>query len=175
MLFQKFLSVLCLLALLGCASPGPSARVTLSDGRKLIINVRDGRVVGEENKQVIVQTARYMYNIQKKEGRYIFGLVFSNGSVPDSIKIEDISGSKAVVMVQDQKPVLKERVWQAAGPVIGLDDPSMEWMHVIDDSFRIYRLTVVFQGGAEVVFHHAALYPGFAKVNLISAFEHKVP
>jgi len=175
MSFQKFLSVVCLLALASCASPGPSARVTLADGRKLIVNLQDGRIAGEESKHMSVQTARFMYNVQQKQGKYVFVLYFPDGSVPTSIKIEDITGSKPEIMVQDQKPVLKDRIWFTGCPSLSLDDPSLKWMHDIDDSFRIYRFTVVLQDGTEIVLHQASVYPGFAKAGLISASEAKAP
>lgn len=175
MSYLKLLSVLVFLVLAGCASPGPEVRVTLADGRKLIVSMRDGRVAGEENKYVKVGMARFMYNMQQKNGAYVFALGFTAGSIPASVKIEDVSDTKADLMVQDLKPELKAQLWHHTCPPISLNDPSMQWMHDIDDSFRIYRVTVVLNDGTEVKLHHAAIYPSYAKISLVTAFEAKVP
>ncbi len=175
MSYIKLLSVLFFLVLVGCVSPGLEVRVTLADGRKLVVAVKDGRVVGEDNKYVRVRTARFMYNTQQKNGAYVFTLGFSPGSIPASVKIEDVSDAKAGLMVHDTKPELKDQFWHYASPPIGLDDPSMKWMHDIDDSFRIYRINVVLKDGTEVTLHHAGIYPSYVKMSLISAFESKAP
>jgi len=173
--YIKLLSVLVFLGLVGCVSPGPEVRVTLADGRKLIVSMKDGRVVGEENKYVKVGMARFMYNMQQKNGAYVFTLGFTVSSIPASVKIEDVSDLKSTLMVQDLKPELKAQLWHNACPPISLDDPSMKWMHDIDDSFRIYRITVVLKDGTEVILHHAAIYPSYAKIGLITAFKAKEP
>jgi hypothetical protein len=171
MSFKKLLSVVCLLALVGCASQGPTVRVTIAGGRKLVVSMKDGRIEGEEHNNVKVATARYMYNMEKKQGGYVFALVFSDGLVPASLTVEDVSDLKVETLVQEQPPVLKEQAWFHACPFIGINDPSMRWMHDIDDSFRIYRFTAVLQDGRKIIFHYASVYPGYAKASLIGAIE----
>ncbi len=173
--YLKLLSVLFFLVLTGCVSPGPELRVTLADGRQLIVSMKDGRVVGEENKYVKVSGARFMYNAELKNGTHVFVLEFTAGSIPASIKIEDFSDTKVDLMVQDLKPELKGQLWNHTCPPVSLNDPSMIWMHDIDDGFRIYRVVVVLQDGTEVKLHHVAIYPSFAKIALITAFKAKAP
>jgi hypothetical protein len=170
MSFKKLLSVVCLLVLVGCATEAPTVRLTIAGGQKLIVSMKDGRVEGEQSKYMQVGMARFLYNLDKKQGSYTFVVLF-DGSVPASVTIEDVSDSKAVIMVQDQQPVLKEQVWHHECPSIGINDPSVAWMHDIDDSFRVYRFTVVLRDGQKVVLHYASTYPGYVKTNLIGAIE----
>lgn len=171
MMKSKLLCLLCLLGFVGCASPGPSVRLTLSDGKKVVVSMKDGRIAGEDVSQVRVELARYVYNLEKKQGGHNFGLVFFDGSVPARIKVEDVSDTKTELVVEVANPVLRERAWRHACAPLSLNEPSMAWMHHIDDSFRVYRFEIVLQDGRKLMLHQTAIYPGYVKAGLVSAIE----
>jgi hypothetical protein len=70
-------------------------------------------------------------------------------------------------MVQDPQPVLANRVWHFVCKPIGPDDASMKWIHDIDDSFRVYLVSVTLKDGQVISIYHAGLYPGFLKAHLL--------
>jgi len=164
--FGKKLIVLCVLGLVGCTSAGPSARVTVAGGQKVTVSMATGRVEGSENQYFKVETATFLTNKVKKQGTYVFRIAFFGDAVPESIKIEDVSENKALLMVQDTKPAMVGREWHYVCEPVGLDDVSAKWIHDIDDSFRIYLFTVTLKDGQVIPVYHAALYPGFLKIHL---------
>lgn len=165
--FGKILIVLCVLGLAGCTSPGPSARITVAGGQKVIVSMSTGKVEGSDNEYFKVGSAAFLTNKTQKQGTYVFSMLFNEGAVPQSIKIEDVSESKAQLIVDDMKPVLANRTWHFICKPIGADDASMKWIHDIDDSFRVYLFSVTLTNGRVISIYHAVLYPSFLKAHLL--------
>lgn len=166
------LLLLSLLALTACVAPAPQARIKITGGEKVVVNLRDGTVEGSESKLVKVGIARLMMNVQNKNGIYDFGLIFSAGAVPTDIKIEDVTDEKSVVLMQDDKPVLDpQHRWRKTSDPVDVEIESMKWLHDIDDSFRVYRFVITFQDGQKLTLHHAAIYLAYFKIGFMEAMK----
>lgn len=160
--------VLCLLALTACVSPAPQARIRISTGERLVVNLRDGTVEGSHSKFAKVLGARFMINAQTKNGLYDIAVAFAPGVQPASIRVEDVTDEKAVLLIQDDAPQLFENnAWRKASPPVDFESDSMKWIHHIDDSFRVYSFDITLKDGQKIVLRQASIYLGFFKQGMM--------
>jgi DNA-binding transcriptional LysR family regulator len=165
---MKFLPlVLFVLALAACVAPAPQARIRISTGERLLVNLRDGRVDGAENKFVKVLGARFMVSAKAKNGIYDLGLNFAAGVEPTSIRVEDVTDEKAHLLLQDDAPTIEKGIWHKTTDPVDLNAPSMQWMHEIDDSFRVYAFHITLKDGQKITLHQASIYLGFFKAGMM--------
>ena len=157
------LLVLCLLTLTACVAPAPQARIRISTGERLVVNLRDGRVEGSGSKLVNFSVARFMVNAQNKNGIYDLGLHFTEEVELASIRVEDVTDDKSVLLMLDEAPVLSKGVWHKTTEPVDFNAESMKWVHDIDDSFRVYAFYITLKDGQKITLHQAAVYLGFIK------------
>lgn len=167
---SRLTAVLCLLALVlpACVAPAPQARIRISSGERLVVNLRDGTVEGSHSKLVKVLGARFMLSPQTKNGIYDIAVAFAPGAVPASIRVEDVTDEKPALILQDDAPQLFEnKAWRKTSDPVDLDGESMKWMHDIDDSFRVYAFHITLKDGQKILLHQAAIYLGFFKQGMM--------
>ena len=88
-----------------------------------------------------------------------------------SIRVEDVSDRQAVLLVNDTQPAAKEGAWLWVGPPLSADAPSLQWLHEIDDSFRVYMFKIVLEDGREISLCRAIYYSNFLKANVLKQLE----
>lgn len=169
------LIVLCLLVCAACTAPGPQARIRISGGEKVVVFLKSGKVEGSESKLVKVGIARLMVSPEKKNALYQFGLEFTEGALPASISVEDVSDAKPVLLVTDLKPELAKGRWAKVSDVVDIESESMKWLHDIDDSFRVYRFNVTLQNGQKITLLNAAMYLSYFKVGMMQVLKPSDP
>jgi hypothetical protein len=120
-------------------------------------------LVGEEDKDVKVVVVELRSNPTEKKALYSVGLEFKTSAKPRSVKIEDVSDASASLMVDDQSPKLKGKLWVWASAPRTADAPELHWIHDIDESFRVYRVSVTLDNDRQVSFYHVMFYPPMIK------------
>jgi hypothetical protein len=162
----KILIALLVIGLAGCASQAPSVKLRIAGGEKITVDLGRGGVVGGENKDVKIEAAGIVPNATSKQVVFFFGVVFKTGGVPKSVKVEDVTEDAAVPMIEDSHPKLAGKAWRWSSPPVSPDNISLRWIHEIDESFRVYRFTIVLSDDRQIVVHHAVFYPAFVKMRM---------
>jgi predicted GH43/DUF377 family glycosyl hydrolase len=166
MSFGKLFLALLLVGLSGCASQTPSVRLLTSGGEKITVDLSRKGAVGPENKDLNVLGAAFLASPQQKKGIYAFALQLKSDVVLRGVKVEDVTETKARLMVDDTSPKVTGRKWTWSSPPVAPDDSSLAWVQNIDESFRVYRFTIVLADGRQIVMHHTGYYPPFVKARM---------
>lgn len=162
----KTLFALIMLGLAGCASPGIQVRLLVSSGEKILVNMPQGTVVGNDVKEVKIKAASFLTNPEKKQGIYAFGFNLMANAALKSVKVEDVTDSKAVTMVEDNDPKLQGVAWTYTSPPFSPDDKSLGWLHEIDESLRVYCFWITLSDGRQLKVYHVVYYAPFMKAGM---------
>ena len=162
----KILFVAFLVGFAGCASQAPLVKLRIAGGEKLTLDMSRGGIIGDENENAKVSLAGFRADGKSKKGFYVFAVEFKQKAMPRSVTVEDVTGEEPQLMVEDQSPKLSERLWQWTGTPLSPDDKALEWIREIDDSFRVYRVTVVLVDGRPIVLHYAAYFSSSLKLRM---------
>jgi len=163
---RTLLPALMLLFLSGCTTQAPIARVRISGGERITIDLKQGGVVGAENNAIKVRIGGLVANAKDKQATFVFALEFKAGDAPRSIKIEDVTDEKAQVFVEDLAPKLVDRIWNWGSAPMAADADVLKWVREIDDSFRVCRFTVILADGRRLCQYQSSFYSAFNKARL---------
>jgi hypothetical protein len=61
-------------------------------------------------------------------------------------------------MIEDMNPKVNGKLWFWVGAPMSADAPELHWVKDIDESFRVYRISVALDNGRQVSFYHMMLY-----------------
>jgi len=153
--------------LAGCDTPfavsDTTILVPIAGGEKVEVTYGKNGPVMEEKDGVRMEAATMDLSADKKHLVYLFKIAFKNGVVPRRVTISDLTDDPAQTVVEDDAPVLKDGHWLAPRIDRGPNDPTLDWVKTVDDSMRIYRMTVVLADGSQVVLNQPVSFPGFLK------------
>jgi hypothetical protein len=106
----------------------------------------------------------------------LFSLQVKNGRLPQSVTVEDVAGDAPELFVEDRhpqffvdkaKPNAKTNLWTWISPSLVKQGWRPAWLNEPDDSFRVYRFTVVTGDGRTLVLYQTTRYPFFIKQLII--------
>jgi len=170
MSLAKLLLASLLVGLTGCASQGPIVKLRISGGEKIMAEFPKGSVKEEENDAMKVAAAYFVVQPQFKKGSHCVAVEFGKNITPRSVKVEEVTENKAQLLIDDKSPKLTAQIWRCVCAPLGPDDPTLQWLNDLDDTFRVYRITVVLTDGRQIVQHHAMAYSAFRKAQLRKEF-----
>lgn len=148
--------------LAGCVSPPPQVRLQIAGGERIMVDLRNGEVIGASYDGFKTRLGGLITNAEK-QAIYTFIIEFKPGDTPRSIKVEDLTDQKPQLFVDDQQPTLKNSLWLWSSPSMKADHSDLSWLHEIDDCFRVYRITVVMADGRRFIHVRAYVYPAWIK------------
>jgi hypothetical protein len=99
----------------------------------------------------------------KKHVVYNFEMAVKSGLVPRRIQIEDQTEDPVHTIVDDAAPHLDGGRWKLTTTVLDPKDAGNEWITQLDDSIRVFRVTVTLADGTTVVLRQPALFPVYEK------------
>lgn len=169
----RYLVLLFSLALMvGCSTPTMQIRVTVEGGEKLVAEMPRGIIIGEDRTKVMVNVTTLVTSPQKKMGRFVFVATILGSSPVKSVLVEEVSGKKADVLVDDKNPKIdaKSRLWHVDSKDYDYEAPALSWLHEIDDTFLVYRFTVTYADGTVVKVHQVGYYMAFLKTRIRKEF-----
>ena len=138
-------------------------KVPIAGGERILVDMSRRGLVGEEDKDVKVIVAELRANPKEKKALYSIVLEFKATARPRSVKIEDVSENTASIMIDDADPKVSGKLWFWTGAPMSADAPQLHWINEIDESFRIYRVSVALDNGRQVSFHHVMFYTPMLK------------
>ncbi len=139
---------------------------TISGGETIELNFAGGGLVPPENADVKIEMAAFEADSPPKTLVYDFSFRAKSGREPRSVMVEDVSGPKPEILVEDDQPALHDRIWhRQSGPKMN-PDPRLDWLNEPDLSFRIFRFTIVTADGRTLIMYYAQGYSPEGKAYL---------
>ena len=153
----------------GCFIPSSNTftrNFTISGGGTVTLSFTPGGLIPDENADVKLLPVSIDLKKEFKAIDYHFSFTEKEGRGLRSVVVEDVSDPKAEILVEDGQPSLQGKDWHGvSGPKLP-DDPRLAWLNDPDDTFRIFRYTIVTADGRQIVMYNAAGYLPFAKTYL---------
>jgi hypothetical protein len=149
----------------GCATGDYVFVTRISTGEKIHIPLSHGAPLPTKIGTIEIVYAGMMPRppVDKKEFFYLFEVRETTGKAPRSIRIDDVSDDKPMLLLQENAPQLKNEVWVGKSPAFEPNDPALNWINYVDDSVRVFRFTVINSEGATVILDQGWFVPGWIK------------
>lgn len=152
-----------LLGMAGCATSEYKYTTTISTGERLSFRLMNGRVEDAVADGIEARTPVVLPNPEQKKVKFVFGVAAKPGDSLRRVVVEDVTDETPVLLVEDEKPELKDQIWSGGTDWLDLDDTAAHWISYLGESFRVYRITVTKSNGQSVVLHEGSVTPAFAK------------
>ena len=154
------------LALILCFITAAHARpkeFTILDGEKIKADVSRGMPLPAEKDGIKIEVAAFMIG----DGKLIFTFGFDAKATPSKVVVEDVTGTTAVVLVEDSAPALKEDYWKGDAAPLPLSKSGVPWIFERGDTTKVFRFTVTLPDrDVPVVLYQPAVYGGATKKQL---------
>ena len=112
---------------------------------------------------VTIQVAAFMV----EEENLVFTFGFDSSVKLEKVVVEDVSGTSAVVLVNDPSPTPKSGYWKGDAAPLPLNKTSIPWIWEKGDTTKVFRFTVSVVGRAEPIeIFQPAIYSGRTKKQL---------
>ena len=153
----------------GCAEVGGGSYTyvkTISTGERIEVPLANGAPVNAKKGTIeVVQAGMFprMVDKTKQEVRYGFAYRDSSGVNPKSVRVEDVTDSKSVLLLEDLNPVLDHQSWMGVSQPLTAGDPAGEWLSYLDSNTRIFQVTVTQADGSKVILHQGWSVPAWLK------------
>jgi hypothetical protein len=163
-----------LLVGIGCASKEFSYATTVSGGEQLRFTFSAGRPapVRADGYQILDAGIRP----EGAEKKVVCGFMFLDENVNrplKSVKVEDVTEEKPILLLEDLAPKLENKRWVAVTKPYTAESPEIKWVFYIADSVLVYRFTITSADGRTVVLHQAAMVPAWVKGLIRAMFGEK--
>lgn len=149
--------------LVGCGSAEYNFTTRIADGQRLTFRLINGRVEQARAEGIEVLPPQVVPDPKQKKLRFLFG--FDSKGLPPitHVRVEDVADDRAVLLVDDASPALEKGRWARPSEWFAGDAPELLWLTYLDDSFRVYRITVTLHDGRTVVLHQGMSFGAFGK------------
>jgi hypothetical protein len=162
-----------LLSLGGCATGDLEMLATISGGRQIRVPLGRGGIVMTEADGVQMTVATCSLTPEKKP-IYIFALTDARKRAVRTIRVEDVSESAPVLLLEDSSPKFSDvGGWHRETEPLEPTDPRLGWLATISNTLCVYRITVTFSDGHAVELLQGTLYPAQVKSAMRQALGQK--
>ena len=152
----------------GCASGEYTYVTTTAYGERLRIPLERG--VPERATKGTIQVLNAMLlpgsEADAKSVFYVFAYVDTSAVTPSSVRVEDVTDEKPILIYEDLDPKLVEQRWGGRTPLMTVTHPALEWTTYVGETFRIYRFTITKANGEQVVLNQAWSVAGWTKQSI---------
>jgi hypothetical protein len=157
--------VLPLLWLAGCASSPSRLSVPISGGQTVHVERQGaGFKQAENDRAVITEAGLQAVNLDGTHYvRWTFALRPKQANALSTVRIEDVSDSTPLLLVNDVAPQLEAGKYTANAGLMGLSSASARWLFEPSESIRIFRFTIGEPDGQSDVLYQAVQYSPAAK------------
>ena len=149
----------------GCATGSYAYVKKTSDGQRIEMPLKNGAPVNAKQGSIEVIQAGMLpsRDATKKEAVYAFAFRDDLNVVPKSVRVDDVSGEKTLLLVDDQAPKLTKLHWSGLSRGFKVTDSEVEWLTHLDNEMRVYRFTIEQPDGRKVVLYQGWSIPGWLK------------
>lgn len=98
-----------------------------------------------------------------------FGFDITSKKKPVSVRVEDVTGKEAVLMVEDASPVIERAHWKGSSSPREITPDGVPWLFTAGDTLTVFRFTVVLEGDkAPVVIYQPSVFSESSKSQLLN-------
>lgn len=151
--------------LTACASSSSSLSVPIAGGQAVRLERRGAGFKQAGNDRVVVTDASLqVVNLDGKNYlRWNFVITPKQTTVLNTIRIEDVSDSAALIMVNDVAPQLDAGKWTETSGLMDLSSSSARWLFQANESVRVFRFTINELDGQSDVLYQGVQYSPASK------------
>jgi hypothetical protein len=162
------ISAAAMLLLGGCAHQPLTENLPVSGGQNLTFTRVGAGFVKAENESLVVDEAGL--TIYRTEGknfvRWQFAIMPKQETTLRTVRIEDVTGDRPVLVLEDRAPRIDERRWSMQSALIRASPRTIPWLFEFGRTTRIFRITVRETSGKTSVLYQAVLFTPKAKKDL---------
>jgi len=149
----------------GCANRPMTETIKVYDGHNLTFTrVGTGFVKAENSRFVLDEAGLTTYRTEGKNFvRWQFALMPKQPTRLQLITVEDVTGDKPILILEDRAPVVDERRWTRQSDLIRADTRSIPWLFEFGRTIRVFRITVRERTGKTSVLYQPVLFTPKAK------------
>jgi hypothetical protein len=157
--------VLPMVWLTGCASSPSRLSVPIAGGQTVQLERQGTGFKHAENDRVIITEASLeAVNLDGKNYlRWNFVITPKQTTTLNLIRIEDVSDSAPLIMVNDVAPQLDAGKWTETAGLMDVSGPSVRWLFQANDSVRVFRITINEMDGQSAVLYQGVQYTPASK------------
>jgi hypothetical protein len=161
------------LGVAGCATGDVVMLATIAGGEQVRVPLGRGGPVMTNEGGVRIDAATFVFNKDKKV-LYVFAFTDSRNRALRSIRVEDVSDTAPLVLLDEAQPKLSAiGEWRGESTPLESGDPRMDWFTTITNSVRVYRFTFTFADGQTLVLLQGAMFPAQVKAAVRQAYGQK--
>ena len=151
--------------LTGCASSPSRLSVPIAGGQTVQLERQGTGFKHAENDRIIVTEASLQAVNLGGENylRWNFVITPKQATTLNMIRIEDVSDSAALIMVNDVAPQLDAGKWTETAGLMDVSGPSVRWLFQANESVRVFRITINEMDGQSAVLYQGVLYTPASK------------
>jgi hypothetical protein len=154
---------LVLLLCFAAAAHAKPKEFTILGDQKIMAEVERGMPLPAEKDGIKIEAAAFVIG----DGKLIFTFGFDTRATPKKVVVEDVSGSSAVVLVDDIAPEVKKNYWLGNASPLPLSKNGVPWVFERGDTTKVFRFTVALPDREQpVVLYQPAIYVGATKKQL---------
>lgn len=158
------------LALFAGGANAATREFTYLGTQKLKHSVDKGGPVSTENGDIKIEVTGHVGALEPGVGLTLegaYGFTVKRPLTITRVRVEDVSGETAKLMVDDEKPELSaEGYWKGRGDSVLVDAQRPEWIHVLGDTWRIFRFTITTAQKGDIVL----LQPSWSSAEMKTGF-----
>lgn len=96
-----------------------------------------------------------------------FGFDINSKKKPVNVRVEDVTGNEAILLVEDPNPVIELAQWKGNSAPKELTAAGVPWLFTAGDTLTVFRFTVLLEGDREpVVIYQPSVFPESSKARL---------
>jgi hypothetical protein len=154
-----------LLLLGGCAHQPMTETIAVSGGQYLTFTRVGAGFIKAENERLVVDEAGLTtYRTEGKNFvRWQFAILPKRESGIRLVRIEDVTGDRPVLILEDRDPQIDERRWSHQSPLIRANPRSIPWLFEFGRTTRVFRIVVRETNGKTSILYQAVLFTPKAK------------
>jgi hypothetical protein len=157
-----FIAIIAMLG--GCATASRMQTFTIAGGETIELPIARGGALPTENSDVKIEVTGFALDGQAKAITYAFGFTEKKRETPRLVKVEDVTGSTAELLVEDNSPRLNaDGFWKGSAIPRKKGDAGLSWLKEAGDTTKVFRFTIVTADGRQLVMHQASVWSGTSK------------
>jgi hypothetical protein len=149
----------------GCASSPSHLSVPIAGGQTVHLERQGAGLKPAENDRIIITEASLQaVNLDGKNYlRWNFVITPKQTTTLNMIRIEDVSDSAPLIMVNDVSPQLDAGKWTETAGLMEVSGPSVRWLFQANESVRVFRITINEMDGQSAVLYQGVRYTPASK------------
>jgi hypothetical protein len=159
--------------LAGCATGDVSLVVPVSGGGKFPVPIARGLARPTEIDGFTLKAPLFTLSDEKTRLVYLFEFSDPKGRALQSVRVEDISDAKPLLLLEEAMPTSNQGLWRGVSRPVSPGEEGLKWIYSIDNTVRVFRFTIVTADGRSVVANQGALFPNVFKIPARQAFGEK--